>query len=145
MMHGTAHTREDFRVSTKKSRILIADPDFDIRESLRLYFEANGHEVQTVNQTGDILRIARPWQPNAILISDDFSDKDPYRICRELLEDTLTGHIPQIMLLHVNDRQARLTALEVGVGDIVIKPFDIEELRLRVEAAVRLSSMRVGA
>jgi DNA-binding response OmpR family regulator len=47
------------------------------------------------------------------------------------------------MLLHVNDRQARLEALEVGVSDIVTRPFDIEELRLRVEAAVRLSTMLV--
>lgn len=134
--------REDFLVSSPKSRILIADPDFDVRESLRLYFEANGHEVQTVSQAGDIIRTARPWQPNAILISDELKG-DPYEVCRVLLDDTLVGHIPVIMLLHVNDRQARLAALEAGVSDIVIKPFDIEELRLRIEAAVRLSTMRV--
>ncbi|MBI1877375.1 MAG: response regulator transcription factor [Chloroflexi bacterium] len=144
MMHGIAHVREGFRVSVPKSRILIADPDVDIRQSLRLYFEANGHEVQTVGQAGNIVRTARPWQPNAILISYDFSDRDPFHICRELLDDTLIGHIPLIMLLHVNNRQARLTALEVGVSDIIIKPFDVEELQLRVEAAIRLSTMRVG-
>ena len=130
-------------MTTPKARILIADPDPDIRESLRLYFEAHGHEVQTVSKAGDITRTARPWQPNAILSSDDFGDKDPFQVCRGLLDDTLTGHIPIIMLLHLNDRQARLEALEVGVGDIITKPFDIEELRLRVEAAIRLSTMWV--
>ena len=143
-MHETARIREGFRVSSPKSRILIADADADIRASLRLYFEASGHEVQTVGQVGDIGRAVRPWQPNAILISDDFGDKDPYRVCRELLDDMLTGHIPVIMLLHLNERQARLAALEAGVSDIVIKPFDIEELRLRVEATIRLSTMYVG-
>jgi DNA-binding response OmpR family regulator len=122
---------------------LIADPDSDIRKSLRLYFEANGHEVQTVSQAGDIIPVARMWQPNAILMSDNYSDKDPYPICYELLDDTLTGHIPLIMLLHLNERKARLAALEVGVSDIIIRPFDIEELRLRVEAAIRLSTIRV--
>jgi DNA-binding response OmpR family regulator len=131
-------------VSVPKSRILIADPDFDIRESLRLYFETNGHEVQTVSQAGEIIRIARPWQPNAILISDELQGH-PFQVCRELLDDTLVGHIPLIMLLHVNDRQARLAALEAGVSDILIKPLDIEELRLRVEAAIRLATMRVEA
>lgn len=130
-------------MSIPKSRILIADPDFDVRESLRLYFEANGHEVQTVGQAGDVIRTARSWQPNAILISDELKG-NPFQVCHELLDDTLVGHIPVLMLLHVNDRQARLAALEAGVSDIVIKPFDIEELRLRVEAAVRLSTMRVG-
>ena len=75
----------------------------------------------------------------------EFTDKDPYRVCRDLLDDTLTGHIPILMLFHLNERQARLEALEVGVGDIITKPFDIEELRLRVEAAIRLSTMWVGA
>ena len=142
-MHGIAEMRESFRVSVPKSRVFIADPDSDIRRSLRLYFEANGHDVQTIGQAEDIIRVARMWQPNAILISDNFSDEDPYQICNELLDDTLTGHIPLIMLLHFNERKARLAALEVGVSDIIIKPFDIEELRLRVEAAIRLSTIHV--
>ncbi len=143
-MHDMVRMREDFRVSASKSRILIADPDFDIRETLRLYFEANGHEVQTISQAGDIVRAARPWQPNAVLISAEFSDKDPYQVCGEWLDDMLVGHIPVIMLLDVNERQARLAALEVGVSDIIVKPFDIEELRLRVEATIRLSTMRLA-
>lgn len=130
-------------MSIPKSRILIADPDFDIRETLRMYFEANGHDVQSVGLASDITRTARPWQPNAILISAEFTDQNPYRVCHDLLDDTLTAHIPLLMLLHINERQARLEALEVGVSDIITKPFDIEELRLRVEAAIRLSTMWV--
>ena len=127
-----------------KSRILIADPDPDIRETLQLYFENNGHAVQSVLLAGDVLRAARPWQPHAILISTEFEDANPHHVCRELLDDTLTGHIPVLMMLHVNERWARLQALEVGVGDIITKPFDIEELLLRVEAAIRLSTERLG-
>jgi DNA-binding response OmpR family regulator len=130
-------------VDTPKSRILIADPDPDIRRTLQLYFEGNGHEVQTIELAGDVAKTARPWQPNAILISDEFKDQNPFQVCRELLEDTLIGHIPVIMLLHLNERRSRLEALEAGVADIVSKPFDIEELRLRVEAAIRLATMWV--
>lgn len=128
-----------------KTRILIADPDPDIQQTLRLYFESNGHEVQTVSQANNIIMVARPWQPNAILISDEFIDRNPYQVCRDILDDTLAGHIPVIMLLHINERHAKLEALEVGVNDVVTKPFDIEELCLRVEAAIRLSTMRVVA
>jgi DNA-binding response OmpR family regulator len=132
-------------VSLSNSRILIADPDDDVRGSLEIYFKNNGYEVETVETASDILKTARPWQPNLILISDEFSDKDPYQVCGELLDDTLTSHIPVVMLLHLNERQARLEALEVGVCDIITKPFDIEELRLRVEAAIRLSTTRLEA
>jgi DNA-binding response OmpR family regulator len=127
-----------------KPRILIADPDQDILGSLEVYFEANGFEVKAVDAADAVLKTARPWQPNAILVSDEFANGNSHNVCRDLFDDTLTGHIPVVMVLHINDRQARLQALEVGVNDIVIKPFDIEELRLRVEAAIRLSTWRAA-
>jgi DNA-binding response OmpR family regulator len=127
------------------ARILIVDPDVDVLGSLEVYFQSGGYEVKTVESLDDVIKMARPWQPNAILISDEFSDQNPYQISQSLLEDTLTGHIPIVMLLHINDRQARLAALEAGVNDIVSKPFDIEELKLRVEAAIRLSTLRAEA
>lgn len=135
--------KERFQVSVLKSRILIADPDPDVSHTLQLYFQANGHEAQIIEKACEIVKTARQWQPNAILISAELTDKNPYQVCQEVLEDTLTAHIPLIMLLHLDDRQARLAALETGVDDIVVKPIDIEELRLRIEAAIRLSTMRV--
>ena len=128
-----------------RSRVLIANPDPDIRTTLQLYFEANGHEVMIVELAGSVLKTARQWQPNAILFSTEFTDTDPYPVCRELLADTLSAHIPLIMMLHLDDRRARLAALEAGADEAVVKPFDIEELRLRVEAAIRLSTEHVKA
>ena len=125
-----------------KFRILVADPDPDIRDTLQLYFEANNHKVQTVDRVDDVLKMARAWQPHAILVSAEFRDDNPQQVYRALTGDTLIGHIPVIMLLHLDDRQARLRALEVGIADIITKPFDIEELLLRVEAAIRLSTTR---
>jgi DNA-binding response OmpR family regulator len=136
---------EKVQVGTVKSRILIADPDPDVSHTLQLYFESHGHEVQLIDKAGDIVKTARQWQPNAILISTEATDRNPYQVCQEVLEDTLTAHIPLIMLLHLDERTARLAALEAGVDDIVTKPIDIEELRLRVEAAIRLSTIRVQA
>jgi putative two-component system response regulator len=128
-----------------KPRIFIADPDVDILYSLEVYFQFGGYEVKTVESLDDLIKIVRSWQPTAILMSDEFPEQSPYQISQTLLEDTLTGHIPIIMLLHLNNRQSRLAALEAGANDIVAKPFDIEELKLRVEAAIRLSTLRAEA
>lgn len=137
--------KEGFKVDIFNSRIVIADPDPDVSRMLQLYFEANNHEAQIVEQAGHIINAARNWQPNAVLISTEFTDKNPFHVCQEMLQDTLTAHIPVIMLLHLEDRRTRLEALEAGADDIVTKPIDIEELRLRVEAAIRLSTLRVQA
>jgi DNA-binding response OmpR family regulator len=132
-------------VNIPKSHLLIADPDIDIRETLRLYFEGHGSTVQLAGLVGDVPRLARQSQPHVILVSVEFTDKDPYQVCHSLLDDTLTSHIPIIMLMPKHDRQARLEALEVGVSDIVTKPFDIEELALRINAAIRLATMQIRA
>ena len=127
-----------------KSRILIADPDPDISRTLQLYFESNSHTVKLLDSTTELVGQARQWQPSAILMSTELTDQNPYQVCRRLLSDTLTGHIPIIMMLHLDDRRAKLEALEVGVDDIVTKPLDLEELKLRVEAAIRLSTLRMN-
>jgi two-component system nitrogen regulation response regulator GlnG len=121
-------------------RLLIADPDPDIRITVKLYFEAKRHEVQAADGLDDVLKMARLWQPNVVLFSTEFNAARA--VCETLLVDTLTGHIPIIMLLHVNTRQVRLEALEAGVYDVIPKPFDLEELYFRVEAANRLATMR---
>jgi DNA-binding response OmpR family regulator len=129
-------------VDASKTRILIADPDPDVSHTLQLYLDSNGHEVQLLERAGELIKTARQWQPNVILIGTEFTDENPYQLCQELLEDTRTAHIPLIMLLHIDERRARLEALEAGVDDIITKPFDIEELRLRIEATIRLATLR---
>lgn len=137
--------KEIIHVDRSKSRILVADPDPDVSTTLQLYLTANGHEIQVVNEASEVLKAARQWQPNAVLLSTEFTDENPYRVCRDILGDTLTAHIPIIMLLHLDERTARLEALEAGVDNIVTKPIDIEELRLRLESAIRFSTMRLAA
>lgn len=131
-------------MSAVNSKILIADPDPDVSRTLQLYFEGHQCQVQCVSQGAEVVGKARQWQPNAILISTEFADTNPYQLCRQILDDTLTSHIPTIMLLHLDDRKTRLDALEIGADDVVTKPFDLEELRLRVEATIRLSTLRVN-
>ncbi|RMF00265.1 MAG: response regulator [Chloroflexi bacterium] len=128
-----------------KTRILVADPDPDVSTTLKLYFEAHGHEVKVEQDLYKLVGVARQWQPHTILVSTEFEDADPYLVCSDLLQDTLTAHIPIVLMLHLDDRMVRLEALEVGVDDIVTKPLDIEELRLRVEALIRFSTVRIGA
>ncbi len=130
-------------MSDVKARVLVADPDPDVSRTLTIYFNDHGYHVETVELAALVFNRARQWQPDAILVSTEFVDVNPYHVCQHILEDPRTAHIPTIMLLHLNDRKSRLAALEVGVDDVVAKPIDLEELRLRMEAAIRLAALRV--
>jgi PleD family two-component response regulator len=60
-------------------------------------------------------------------------DMNGYDVCRELRQTTRTSHIPIIFLTQKDERADKITGLELGADDYITKPFDIEELKLRVK------------
>jgi PleD family two-component response regulator len=66
-------------------------------------------------------------------------DIDGYEVCRNLRTSTRTSHIPVIFLTQKDERSDKLQGLELGADDYITKPFDIEELKLRVTGAIRRS------
>ncbi|MFQ5575629.1 MAG: response regulator transcription factor [Anaerolineae bacterium] len=126
-------------------RLLIIDPDPALPTTLKLYFENAGYKVNLTADESKGILAARSWQPGAILISSQLAGEPAHQVCQNLLRHSLTGHIPIILLLALNDRQARLKALELGVDDVIHRPIDVEELKLRVEAAIRLASFHRAA
>jgi len=68
-------------------------------------------------------------------------DIDGYEICRRLRTQRRTEQIPIIFLTQKRERIDRLTGLELGAVDYITKPFDIQELRLRVRNALRRANL----
>src|SRR5678809_617081 len=66
-------------------------------------------------------------------------DIDGYEVCRNLRTNMRTSHIPVIFLTQRDERSDKLQGLELGADDYITKPFDIEELKLRVQGAIRRS------
>jgi CheY-like chemotaxis protein len=64
-------------------------------------------------------------------------DMDGYDVCRELRGNLRTSHIPIIFLTQKDERSDKIAGLELGADDYITKPFDIEELKLRVQGAIR--------
>jgi diguanylate cyclase (GGDEF)-like protein len=64
-------------------------------------------------------------------------DIDGFEVCRRLRTNTRTSHIPVIFLTQKDERSDKLQGLEQGADDYITKPFDIEELKLRVQGAIR--------
>src|SRR3989337_379499 len=64
-------------------------------------------------------------------------DMDGFEVCRILRTNTRTSHVPIIFLTQKDERSDKLQGLELGADDYVTKPFDIEELQLRVQRAIQ--------
>lgn len=119
-----------------KGRILVVDDDLDIQFMLKFYFEGVGYEVETADHGREAITMARR-QPHSLIILDIMlPDMDGFEICRELRMNNRTKYIPIIFLTQRDERSDRLSGLELGADDYVTKPFDVDELGLRVGNAI---------
>ncbi len=120
-----------------KARILVVEDDLDIANMLQIYFSSQGYEVELAPRGSDALEKTRQSMPHLIVLDIMLPDIDGYEVCRRLRTSTRTSHIPVIFLTQKDERSDRLQGLELGADDYITKPFDIEELRLRVQNAIR--------
>ena len=120
-----------------KPRILIVEDDLDLSEMLHTYFSLQEYEVLTAAWGRDALRISREQPLNLIMLDIRLPDITGYDVCRELRAQRRTQDVPILFLTEIRDRGDKLQGLELGVVDYITKPFDIQELRLRVRNAIQ--------
>lgn len=119
-----------------KGSILVVEDDFDISNMLKIYFSGQGYAVEVANKGNDALDATRKQLPNLIVLDINLPDIDGYEVCRRLRTTTRTSHIPIIFLTQKDERSDKIIGLELGADDYVTKPFDIEELKLRIQNAI---------
>jgi DNA-binding response OmpR family regulator len=119
-----------------RGKILVVEDDIDIQTMLKLYFTGQGYDVQVAGRGNDAIDMTRKNMPQLIVLDIMLPDIDGYTVCRELRSTTRTSHIPVIFLTQKDERSDKLIGLELGADDYITKPFDIDELRLRVRNSI---------
>lgn len=123
-----------------KQQILIVEDDLDLAEMLNAYFRVQNYEVFTAAWGEEALQISRDNEVDLIVLDIRLPDIDGYEVCRQLRTQRRTQDTPIIFLTEKRDRVDKLQGLELGVVDYITKPFDIQELRLRVRNAINRAS-----
>src|SRR5258708_1783368 len=120
-----------------KKRLLVIEDDMDVAEMLIHYFTSQGYEVINAMTGGEGIAIARSKFPNLILLDVMLPDMDGFDVCKVLRTTTLTKYIPITFLTQRDNRADKVAGLEFGADDYVTNPFDVEELRLRIQGSLR--------
>jgi PleD family two-component response regulator len=118
-------------------KILIVEDDFDISNMLRIFFSGQGYQVDVAARGNDALDQCRKGLPDLVVLDIMLPDMDGYAVCKAMRTTTRTSHIPIIFLTQKDERSDKIAGLELGADDYITKPFDIEELKLRVGTAIR--------
>lgn len=120
----------------ERPHILIVEDDHDLAEMLSVYFRVQNYEVTTAGWGAEAVRLSQETPFNLAVLDIRLPDIDGYEVCRQIRARRQTQDMPIIFLTERSERMNKLLGLELGVVDYITKPFDIQELRLRVRNAL---------
>jgi PleD family two-component response regulator len=121
------------RLRLGKRVLLVVEDDPDTSGLISMYFAGYDYDVATTARGDEAVGLARQRLPDVVLLDIGLPGMDGYAVCQELRASPRTSYIPVIFLSEKNTLNDRVTGLEAGAQDYVTKPFDLEELRLRVQ------------
>ena len=124
----------------QQPRILVVEDDHDLLEMLSLYFRGQKYDVVTADTGAEALRLSQEEPPDLVMLDIRLPDIDGYEICRQMRAQRVTQDTPIIFLTEKRDRVDKLQGLELGVVDYITKPFDVQELQLRVRNTLNRAS-----
>ncbi len=127
-------------MSEAKPKLLIVEDDLDLADMLTAYFRVEGYEVVTVNLGEDGIRASQSSHPDLIILDVRLSDIDGVEVASRLRGNRRSSDVPIIFMTDRQELIDSLQELELGVDGYITKPFDVQDLRLRVRNVLR----RVG-
>lgn len=118
-------------------RILVIDDDEIVARTIRRSLMSLGYEIELANNGPQGLEIARRQPPDLIILDVIMPGMDGFEVCRKMRLDVTLEPIPVLFLTAKVKDEDRVTGLRAGADDYLCKPFNVDELILRVRAILR--------
>ena len=118
-------------------RVLIVEDDNNIAELLHLYLEKEGYETRVARDGGTAVEQFHAFQPDLVLLDLMLPVMDGWAVLKKIRESAKT---PVIMLTAKGETTDKVSGLEMGADDYIVKPFVMKEVLARIHAVMR----RVG-
>jgi DNA-binding response OmpR family regulator len=119
------------------SEILVVDDDRDVAQSIELALRRRGFRVTMANSGVEALKTMRRYRPDLVILDVLMPGMGGIEVCRRLRADANTADLPIIFLTARGRERDRIEGLRAGADDYLGKPFNLEELILRVKAVLR--------
>ena len=120
----------------RKMRVLTVDDDPDILDVLNLTLSGH-YQVFQANDGKAGLELVLQKMPDLVICDYMMPVMNGRELCKTLKKDILLRHIPVIMLTGKGEVQDRISGIEAGADDYMIKPFDPDELLVRIKSILK--------
>lgn len=122
------------------AKILVIDDDEAINELIKVNLELAFYNVITALDGNKGYALAKQELPNLIVLDVMMPEVDGYTVAKRIRENEATKDIPIIMLTALNMLQNKVQGFNIGVDDYLVKPFEMEELLVRIKALLKRSN-----
>jgi len=118
---------------SEQNKILLVDDEEINRNLLKNLCQKMGYQCLTAANGREALAAASSLDPDLIVMDVLMPEMDGFEATRILKNDPATAHIPVIIVTAASSREERLKGIASGANDFIIKPFDWQELSLRIK------------
>ena len=115
-------------------KVLIVEDDSNIAQLLQLYLEKEGIETQVAGDGGLGVTLFHNFGPDLVLLDIMLPVLDGWGVCRKIRE---TDQTPIIMMTAKGELEDKVSGLEMGADDYIVKPFEMKEVMARIHAVLR--------
>ncbi|GAB4155767.1 MAG: hypothetical protein Fur0046_35690 [Cyanobacteria bacterium J069] len=122
--------------------LLIVDDIPDNIRFLSKFLMTQGYEVRKATSGAMALRAIAALTPDLVLLDINMGEMSGYELCTQLKADPATQHIPVIFLSAGSDALDKVQAFKVGGADYITKPFQLEEVLVRIQTQLTLRSLQ---
>ena len=122
------------------NKILVIDDDNAINELIKINLELAGYKVIQAPDGIKGFALAKQELPNAIVLDVMMPEVDGYTVAQRIRQNPETKNIPILMLTALSQINDKVRGFDIGIDDYLTKPFEMEELRVRLRALLKRSN-----
>lgn len=119
------------------NKILVIDDDNAINELIKINLELAGYKVVQALDGIKGFALAKQELPNAIVLDIMMPEVDGFTVAQRIRQNESTKNIPILMLTALSQINEKVKGFDIGVDDYLTKPFEMEELRVRLRALLK--------
>ena len=142
-VYGDNHTsgKSDFDIN-RNITVLVIEDDPLCSRLLESTLGKENYEIYCESSGMDGLKKAAEILPDVILLDIVLPDLNGFEVCRKIRSDKLLGDVVIVITTSLHDWDSRIKGMEAGADDFITKPFDTEELKLKMRTIAKLNRYR---
>ncbi len=135
-------TTAKMKIPDSQPKVLVVDDEVSVRITIESVLAAENYELHFAENGAQAISTAEKIQPDIILLDVMMPGLSGFEVCQKVRAMPSLAEVPIVLITALDDRESRMAGIKAGADDFISKPFNRQELRLRVQNMTRLNQYK---